>query len=204
MRLILVRHGESEHVARRIVSAERGCLGLTARGRDQAEALAKQWAVDGMRADVLLHSTAARAGETAHLLQEALGVDTVKPDRDLCELWLGEGDGLPRVEFAKRYGAFDLPTAPDRPICPGGESWNGFLSRVGETLDTLAATYSGQQVVAVTHAGFVVAAFLELFGIPRPGTGARVDPDFTSVTEWEHLPSSKWRLVRLNDTAHLR
>jgi probable phosphoglycerate mutase len=52
--------------------------------------------------------------------------------------------------------------------------------------------------MAVTHAGFMVWVFMRLFGVPRPGTGARVDFDFASVTEWEF--SGGWRLVSLNLT----
>jgi probable phosphoglycerate mutase len=42
------------------------------------------------------------------------------------------------------------------------------------------------------------------FAIPRPGTGARIDPDFAWMTEWEYLNADRvWRLVSYNDTAHL-
>ncbi|QUQ63270.1 histidine phosphatase family protein [Kutzneria sp. CA-103260] len=78
------------------------------------------------------------------------------------------------------------------------EPWNGFLSRVDNVLTTWPERYAGQTVMAVTHAGFMVWVFMTLFGVPRPGTGARVDFDFASVTEWQF--SGGWRLVSLNLT----
>ncbi|MEU3622564.1 hypothetical protein BS329_03570 [Amycolatopsis coloradensis] len=205
MHLILIRHGESHHTVRGIASSERGCLGLTDHGRGQVDALRTRFAGEQRRVDTLLSSTADRARQTAELLHPAFGTDTIVADRDLCELRLGQGDGLPRAKFKARFGSFDLVAAPNQPICPDGESWNDFRNRVHNMLNTLAATYQGKTVVAVTHAGFIVVAFMILFAIPRPGTGTRIDPDFTSVTEWEHDDTTNiWRLVRFNDTAHLR
>jgi broad specificity phosphatase PhoE len=74
---------------------------------------------------------------------------------------------------------------------------------VGATLHRLADRFAGETVVAVTHAGFVMASILVLFDIRRPGTGARLDPAHTSLTEWE-VAGGIWRLVRYNDAGHLR
>jgi len=78
------------------------------------------------------------------------------------------------------------------------ETWDSFLSRVDKVLATWPEKYAGQTVLAVSHAGFMVWVFMKLFGVPRPGTGTRVDFDFASVTEWEF--SGAWRLVSLNLT----
>ena len=70
------------------------------------------------------------------------------------------------------------------------------------TLATLAERYDGRTVVAVSHAGFIVAAVLVLFDIPRPGTGAYLDPVYTGITEWQ-FSGGVWRLIRYNDAYHL-
>jgi hypothetical protein len=62
--------------------------------------------------------------------------------------------------------------------------------------------FAGQTVVAVSHAGFVVASLLVAFDIPRPGTGARLEPAHTSLTEWR-VADAIWTLVRYNDASHL-
>ena len=76
------------------------------------------------------------------------------------------------------------------------EPWDDFLARVNNMLTTWPQKHGDQTVLAVTHAGFMVWVFLTLFGVPRPGTGTRVDFDFAFVTEWEF--SGGWRLVSLN------
>jgi 2,3-bisphosphoglycerate-dependent phosphoglycerate mutase len=42
MRLILIRHAESEHAVNNIVGGPLGCQGLTPRGRQQARRLAER------------------------------------------------------------------------------------------------------------------------------------------------------------------
>lgn len=152
----------------------------------------------GSASDVLLSSTTLRARQTADLLSETLGLP-VQANCDLCEPHPGEGDGLAATEFARRYGAFDPPGEPDRPLSPGGESWNDFLARVRRTVDDLPHRYAGQNVVAVTHAGFIVWSFFMLLGVPRPGTGTRIEPDFAARTDWDYEQSTgTWTLRRFN------
>jgi probable phosphoglycerate mutase len=201
----MIRHGESVHSQLDLVAGERGCPGLTARGRDQARALQQRLTAEGAHADALLSSTVPRAYETAQLLLPAFrSIEDVQLERDLCEADPGEGDGLTTVEFAARYGSLDPQVRPDLPRSPGGESWNDFLRRVGETLDDLPRRYPHQTVVAVTHAGFIVWAFLTLFAVPRPGTGTRLDPSFASITQWDYDESNHiWHFTTYNDTTHL-
>lgn len=205
MRLLLVRHGESEHARRGLVAGPSGCPGLTAHGRTQVELLRSRLTARESGADVLLSSTVPRARETAALLAPALrSAGEVRLHAGLCEPDPGEGDGLTTAEFAARYGSFDPRLEPDRPAAPGGESWNEFLHRLDATLDDLRRTYAGRTVVAVTHAGFIVWTFLRLFAVPDAADRARVDPDFTSITEWEFSEDGAfWRLATYNDTAHL-
>jgi broad specificity phosphatase PhoE len=73
---------------------------------------------------------------------------------------------------------------------------------VHATLRRPANEYEGKTVVAVTHAGFIVASMLVLFAIPRPGMNARLEPRRTSLTSWE-ATAGNWQLERYNDTWHL-
>lgn len=205
MRLLLIRHGRSEHSVRRIVAGPDGCPGLTSEGREQADRLRQRLVEEDTGFDVVLSSNVLRARETAAILKPAVSPNAdIVSDKGLCEMIPGEGDGLPTDEFARRYGSFDPVSEPDRQLSPGGDSWQSLQARTRETLAALAERHRGERVLAVTHAGFIVMSFLELFAVPRPGTRARVDPDFTSITEWECDDSkSTWRLVRFNDTAHL-
>ena len=204
MRLILIRHGESDHALRTVIAGRHSCRGLSERGFKQAELLARRMAMTHEVNDcqALLCSPVLRARQTAEVLNRALPIGAIEQDCDLCELHLGAADGLSWEVYRTTYGAFNLLTTPNRPFAPGAESWVEFAQRVRAILERLARRFAGQTVVAVTHAGFIVASILALFDIPRPGTSARLDPGYTSLTEWR-VAQATWQLVRFNDIAHL-
>jgi broad specificity phosphatase PhoE len=168
VRLVLIRHGESAHASRGIIADVAGCTGLTERGVMQVRALASRLQATGEIAAcrTLLSSPVPRARQTAALLAPALSISAVEEDDALCEVRPGAADGLSWEAYRATYGACDLLTSPGRPFAPGGESWGEFMARVRTTHQRLAERFAGQTVVAVTHAGFVVASLLVLFDIP--------------------------------------
>jgi probable phosphoglycerate mutase len=205
MRLILVRHGEAHAGFHGVIGGPTGCAGLTERGRSQAAALRDHLAATGrVRPDVLLASVLPRAIETAQIIAPALGVETFGRDCSLCEVHTGEADGLEWTEYGVRYGSFDMESEPDRVFAPAGESWNSFHERVGTTLERLAIDYEGKTVVAVCHAGVIMASMRVLLGMPSATSRARLQPTNTGLTEWEHDAAyDRWTLRCFNDAAHL-
>jgi broad specificity phosphatase PhoE len=205
MRLILVRHGDAHAGFAGVIGGPTGCSGLTDLGRRQAEALREHLARTGrVRPDALLASTLPRAIETAQIIAPGLGFDAFGQECDLCEVHTGEADGLEWAEYATRYGSFDMEAEPDRVFAPEGESWNSFHERVHRTLARVASEYDGQTVVAVCHAGVIMASVRMLLGVPHPGTGAQLRPSNTGLTEWEHDPSTdRWTLHAFNEATHL-
>jgi broad specificity phosphatase PhoE len=205
MRLILVRHGEAHAGMHGVIAGPRGCVGLTPHGRRQAEALRDHLLDSGhLQVDVLMASVLPRAIETAQIIAPALGFDTFSQDCDLCEVHTGEADGLAWSDYAARYGSLDMAAEPDRIFAPAGESWNSFNARVQRTLERLARDHVDQTVVAVCHAGVIMASVRAIFDIPHPGTRARLQPTNTGLTEWEHDPLlDRWTLRTFNDASHL-
>jgi broad specificity phosphatase PhoE len=205
MRLILVRHGDAHAGFDGVVAGQTGCAGLTPRGRQQAEALRDHLARSTrLRADVLLASLLPRAIETAEIIAPGLGLDIAGHECDLCEVHTGEADGLAWAEYTTRYGGFDMEAEPDRVFAPAGESWNSFHERVERTLERFAGEYAGQTVVAVCHAGVIMASVRRLLGVPHPSTGAQLRPTNTGLTEWEYdVERDRWTLHTFNDTSHL-
>ena len=205
MRLILVRHGEAFAGFNGVVAGLTGCTGLTPRGRRQAEALRDHLASSGrVRADALLVSQLPRAIETAEIIAPALGVEMAAPRCDLCEVHPGDADGLEWAEYTVRYGSFDMETEPDRVFAPAGESWNSFHERVQQTLEVLARDHTEASVVAVCHAGVIMASLRVLLGIPRVGTRTQLRPTNTGLTEWEYEASlDRWTLHTFNEASHL-
>ena len=194
-RLVLIRHGQGRVNLAQKWAGLVGCAGLTDLGRRQVAALAAHWKGTGTRPDALLTSPVQRARETADLLAAELGGLSVTMDCALCELHFGAADGLTWQEHAERYGAFDLLREPSRQFAPGGESWADVRQRVRTFLQACAARYAGRSVAMVTHAGFIVASVLE-FGRDSTVDGAALDPEFTSLTQWDVL-DGRWTLVSL-------
>ncbi len=148
IRLLLVRHGESEwNVAGRVQGQAAG-VRLTPRGREQADAVARELA--GCGAALLVSSDLERALETAAIIGNALGLPVVRA-AELREQALGDMEGRLGSELTAE------PTPPGQHLHEvrwgGGESVADVYARVSGWLSRLRASADGQTVVAVTHAG---------------------------------------------------
>ena len=203
--IVLVRHGQGEVNVSGRIGGHEACTGLTDEGRTQVAAMAARLAATGEldNADVLLASRLGRAQETAAILAPSVGrhPDELVIDCDLCELHPGEADGLLWEEYVDRYEPRDFDVSPGDPFAPGGESWNGFVDRVGRTMERIASDHQGQLVVVATHAGVIEASMLRLLaGSPEggPHRRLRLQTEHASLTEWEHSRFG-WRLKRYND-----
>lgn len=154
MRILLIRHGE----AQRGQGDNRHLdLGLTPRGRTQAGGMARALARHNP-IDRFLCSPLLRARQTAKILAGSLSAPEMQVIEALCEI--GESD---------HYGT---------------ETLEAFFERVRGLMTDLSGGSNNQTVLAVTHAGFIMASVRSLFDIPTPGTGARLDPFYASLTEW--------------------
>ena len=157
-----------------------------------------------VHSEVLLASVLPRAIETAQIIAPALGLEAIRQECDLCEIHTGEADDLTWTEYATRYGSFNMESEPERVFAPGGESWMTFHQRVLKMCRQIAAEFTDQTVVAVCHAGVIMASIRVLFGVPHPGTGAQLRPVNTGMTEWEHDQQlDRWTLKSFNEHAHL-
>ena len=146
----------------------------------------------------------ARAVETAELIAPGVGAGELEVLQRcaLCELHVGEGDGLPWPEFTRVYGRPPWDTDPSIPLSPGSESWAGFVERASAGLQAVADEHPGQQVVVVCHGGVIEASFA-VWGLATAGPGWRLKPENTGLTIWSTDDAGSWRLERYNDCAHL-
>lgn len=206
--LYLIRHGESVANVEPLIAGMRGDAGLTPLGVAQAERLRDRLAATGeIVADALIASTLPRARQTAEIVAPALGLPIIWDD-EVQELRPGEADGLSLAEFHERYGSSEYEADPFRPMSPGGESWAGFLVRVGQAFRRITSEHDGQRVVVICHGGVIDASFqvlgeMNLLTPLRLEFGARN----TSITHWQRRQREgrppRWRLERYNDAAHL-
>jgi probable phosphoglycerate mutase len=200
----MVRHGESRANAEGVAGGPLGDGGLTELGRRQATALADRLArsreLDA--AGALYTSTLPRAIETAQIVRTSLPV-TLSPVAEpaLCEIGVGEGDGLTWAEFVKRFGSPDWDADPYAVTAPGGESLMGFYGRCVGAIDGLIARHPDQLVVLVVHGGFIEQAMKVYLGV---GGDVRLRPriENCSMTEIE-FANGGMRLLRYNDLAPL-
>jgi probable phosphoglycerate mutase len=210
-RLVLIRHGEAQSWVDGVVGGDRGCTGLSDRGRRQAAALRDRLARTGElgTVDALYASSLPRAIETADIIAPALGDPPVKVERDVREFDPGpEADGRTWEDVEREYPR-ELWDA-FRPLVPGAESWATFGVRVGGALRDIASRHDGTVVVAC-HGGVIEQSVVSFFGLPNNGELSSFHILNTSITEWVRLgpdadtwrPAGDWRLLRLNDAAHL-
>ena len=153
LRLLLVRHGQSEW------NAEGRWQGqadppLSDLGRLQARAAgASIGAVDAVVASPL-----ERAFLTASAISESVGVGPVLVDADLMERHAGDWQGLTRAQIDQQYPGYLDDKGDDRRRPPGWEHDDVLLERVLRAIDRIATDLAGaDDVVAVTHGGVIYA-----------------------------------------------
>ena len=193
MTIFLVRHGETELNARRVLQPPE--TPLSGRGLAQAWRLAARLAGEGIAR--IVSSDLARAVMTAQELCRATGAP-LELEPLLQERNFGDLRGHPYAELG--FDPFALDYHP-----PGGESWQEFEARADlawERVEEIAARAGGP--LAVVSHGLLCRAFAVRH--------LRIDPDArreeiarwgnTSLTIAEGPPP--WRVRVLNCTTHLQ
>lgn len=187
MELVLVRHAEPTEEARG------RCYGrldveLSERGRAQCEQLAAT--LSEVPVAAVVSSPRLRARDTARAIAERHGLD-VSVLEELRELDFGELEGHTYEEIASSHP--DLYArwmrAPTTVRFPGGEGYADLHARAVAVVSRLRATYAGQLVVAVTHAGVVRAVLAEALGMPHDRI-FRLAVDTASVTRLKWLENT--------------
>jgi probable phosphoglycerate mutase len=190
MSIFLIRHGETDGNAARIV--QKPDAPLSARGRVQAERLAQRLATEGIA--FILASDLARAASTAEPLRRATGAP-IAFEPLLQERNFGDLRGVAYADLSVD------PFAPDY-APPGGETWEGFHARVDRAwaaVQTMAARTDGHLAV-VTH-GLVCRSLAARHLALPPGVVAPERWENTAVTIVDG--AAPWRVHRLNCIAHL-
>ena len=203
MRLLLIRHGQSEGNAARRIQGQAE-YPLNALGREQARRLAQRLAAEHDGIAAVYTSSLGRAVETAEILAQAVGAPVVPDDR-LQEYDVGELTGLTwkdvREQFPQVYAAWMADVEEWIPI-PGGEGNENFCQRVHEVFAEIAARHEGDQtVVVVSHGGTLGAYLADIIGHP-PGRRHRFYFANASLTIVD-LSRRRPRLIQHNDTCHL-
>lgn len=200
MRLLLIRHGETEWNA--TLRYQGHCaVPLNERGRDQARIAGERLARYG--ATALYASDIVRAAETATIIGTAIHcVPQTMPN--LREIDVGQWEGLTPEELYRRYPDHmrEFERDPARTVRLGGESYAQLQDRALKALETIQSAHSSDDtIVAVSHGGTIRALLCHVIGLDLVYFG-RMWLDNGSITELRY-GTHGWRLLRLNDAAHL-
>ena len=128
------------------------------------------------------------------------GAVPLQVEPGMIEQTLGEWQGLPHAELPARL---TLPPHPFWPHAgtekpPGGESMVEVIARVGATMERLARTHDGQDVVIISHGGAIRAAVAHALGIGA-GPALHLSVHNLSLTRLERHPAG-WLVVGVNET----
>ena len=119
----------------------------------------------------------------------------------LIEQDLGEWQGLAHAELPPKLAGPAHPFWPvagtERP--PGGESFAEVIARVGPTMEALAQSHPGEQLVVVSHGGAIRAAVAHALRIDAD-QALHLSVQNLSLTRLERSPAG-WRVVCVNELA---
>ena len=199
-RLVLIRHGSTEHSADRRFSG-RNDLPLDPAGEAQAAALARRAPSLGHVA-AIFSSPLRRARQTADAVAAALRLP-VSVTEDLAELDFGSWEGLTHAEVRERdpdelaawYASPDVAT-------PGGESLTALTRRVRRARNAVIAAHPGQVVAVVTHVSPIKALVRLALDAP-PSSVYRLHLDTASVSVLDYFADGVSSLRLFNDISHL-
>lgn len=167
MRILLVRHGQSEWNAEHRLQGQAD-IALSEQGRAQADALRN--VIEEINPCRAITSDLARVQETAH----RVGAPQAQPDKELREIDVGEWTGrrIPDIiaENEDRYLAWRAGTTTP----PGGELWEDFADRVTKVIHREAETPC-QNLLVACHGG-VIRAILQRFLDLQPASIIPVAP----------------------------
>ena len=205
MRLILVRHGETEWNRQRRVQGLSN-LALNDTGKKQAEALGR--ALRNEKVGAIYSSPLRRAQETARAIRRFHKVDVEILD-GLKELDVGDVDGMTYEDMKIHHGEFFVRWMTDFTSVrlPGG----GFLPELREQCCTAIQDIVKKERKAGTddRVAVVVTHFFPLMCIICNSMGLdlshcrRLRLDLASISILDFNTGSTV-LVSLNDTCHLR
>lgn len=200
MRLIFVRHGETPWNVTLQYQGQAN-VPLNERGREQARRAVGR--LRDFELSALYSSDIARAWETAGIIGGELGLTPVAVP-EIREIDVGQWEGFTPEELYRRFPDHmaEYRRDPARTVRLGGESYAQLQTRALVFLKRIQETHrQGDVLVAVSHGGTIRALLCHVIGLDL-GNFGRMWLDNGSITEFR-LGRNGWRLMRLNDAAHV-
>jgi broad specificity phosphatase PhoE len=201
MKLILVRHGETEWNKQRRIQGCRSDTRLSPKGLAEADSLAA--ALRKERIDAIYSGPMKRAAETAQIIGEACKLP-VHMLNELREIDAGQLDGLFERELSGAYEVAwkELINGNAVTPLPGGESLQDLQKRTSWAVDRMLEKHIDGTVVVVAHLLANLVIVCQVLGI-NLALIARLKQAPASITILE-ITTQGNSLLLLNDTCHLQ
>lgn len=184
MRLLLIRHAPTPETGTRLTGRQPG-VGLSAKGREMADALGERLA--GARLRAVYSSPQQRCRETAKPIAQQAGLSATSY-RSFAEVDYGTWTGRSLSSLRRTKLWRQLFIAPSRVRFPGGESLPEMQARAVDAAEELTARHGDHLVAVVSHGDVIKAVLAHYLGIHLdlfqrlhvgPGSVAAIDlPEF--------------------------
>ncbi len=201
MRLLLIRHGESNWNKRNIVQGIKNPH-LSKQGRKQSERIA--YHLRNHSFEKFYTSPLLRAFQTTKIISAYHPKVPICSVNDLVEIRLGEWEGKSLKTVSRQYNQlfstwYEVPTEVR---IPGGEDVLTFKERVVKTFDNVILNNNHKGDVCVVAHGGVISIYLTHLLEMNIDLVWRISLKNTALTIVEY--NGKWiNLTLFNDTCHL-
>ncbi|MCE2404707.1 MAG: histidine phosphatase family protein [Dehalococcoidia bacterium] len=199
MRLILVRHGETEWNREGRFQGQ-SPVGLSEKGIRQARETAK--ALVAMKPTAIYSSPLTRAMMTANEIGKAVSLE-VTPLEGIKEVHLGEMEGITGREMRDRFSQFYATWRrdPSQAVFPAGESMRQLQERAWNAIIGLERAHPNGAVVAVSHNFAIRTILCRFMGLPL-SRFHRLRVDLASVGVLQTNGSNR-QMLAMNERCHL-
>jgi probable phosphoglycerate mutase len=202
MRILLFRHGETQHNADRIALGRRD-VPLNERGLAAAQSIARAYANGAHEIAAIYSSPLQRAVATVTPLADALSLP-IEIDPDLIEMDIGEAEDKTYAELREQHPDFIRLWLSDQVAdvpMPGGESLRQVQERAWRAIESIRERHGDETVVIVTHNFVILTIVCRVLGLPLANfRSVRQDVGAVSLLE---LTAERSMAIRLNDACHL-
>ena len=179
----LLRHGQTDW---NIDFRLQGVTDIPMNETGIAQARAAAMRINRADWDVILTSPLSRARQTAEIVAEIAGFEKTALEIEplLLERSFGKAEGMTHAEWKNNFG---------ETLADGAESLKDLEIRTGLLLETLATTYAGARVLAVSHGALIRQVLSSVSFGALPPAGERISN--ACLNRFAHTAEQGWHLV---------
>lgn len=198
MRLILVRHGETEENSLKITQGHFDSK-LNNNGIEQAKKVALR--LKGEKIDIAYSSDLSRTKDTAKEILSFHPNTELVLAKELREQCKGIYEGKPSKEIHKSVESSNMPYCNFKP--EGGETLIDVQNRLLKLYDSIIEKHNGKTVLLVSHGGPIAVLLMSLLNKGFENY-RKYCPSNTALTILDIGNSNNVKVKKFNCTRHLR